>query len=244
MTLTRKIVLRDAPPLVGTEIAVYIDGKSTELTDGYTFGMMRVTLANELDKFIVEWGDGNTETIYETVSGLTHTYSRPGVYRIRISDDISDIMISTGGASVFPTVYAPMVREFRTNSTRIQTIARTAFRNAVNLHSLELRGSAIRTLSSSAFAGCVSLTSLMGCSEIETLYLSVFNGCTGLSGRIDMPNLTNITTDYLSYSPFLNTNITEFHFAAKNEEAIRSLSLFYDTDGNLGVEGAVSFFDL
>ena len=57
MTLTRKIVLRDAPPLVGIEIAVYISGEATDKHDGFTFVIARIVLPAASEHFTIEWGD-------------------------------------------------------------------------------------------------------------------------------------------------------------------------------------------
>ena len=244
MTLTRKIVLRDAPPLAGTEIAVYIDGKATAETDGFSFMISRLALSNSSSHFTVEWGDGSAEVIEETATNLAHAYSRPGLYRIRISDDISSIRVSSSVDTICFTTFAPMVREFRSNAQAMTSIPRLGLRNATNLELVDLRGSAIRSLGNYAFQDCVSLRSLDGCSEISQLGSSAFAGCINLTGRVDFPRLEYITANNVESSPFLNTNIREFHFATKNEEAIRSLSLFYDTGGNFGIEGAVSYFDL
>ena len=79
--------------------------------------------------------------------------------------------------------------------------------------------------------------------EIEKILMSAFHGCTGLPERIDLPNVVNISAGAI-YSPFIGTNIKEFHFAAKNEATIKELQFYKDTGGNLGVEGAVCVFDL
>lgn len=243
MTLTRKIVLRDAPPLVGTEIAVLIDGKTTAETDGFTFMISRLALSNSSSHFTVEWGDGSADVLEETATNLAHAYSRPGLYRIRISDDVSSIRVSSGTDTIFATVYAPMVKEFRSNALRMTSIPRISLRNATALELLDLRGSAVRSLGGSAFEGCTSLRSLDGCAEVEQLGMSTFAGCTNLPARVDLPSIDYISASANS-SPFENTKIKEFHFAAKNEEAIRALQIFYDTNGTLGVEGAVCIFDL
>ena len=108
MTLTRKIVLRDAPPLVGTEIAVYIDGKATDKHDGFTFVIARIVIPVDTEHFTIEWGDGSSEIRYESVSDLAHTYARPGLYRIRLCDAISNVTVSASAGSDNNEIYAPM----------------------------------------------------------------------------------------------------------------------------------------
>lgn len=243
MTLTRKIVLRDAPPLVGTEIAVYISGEATDKHDGFTFVIARTVLPAASEHFTIEWGDGSSEVRYESVSDLSHTYARPGLYRIRLCDAISNVTVSASAGSDNNEIYAPMVREVRVMSSKIHTIARCAFMNAYNLEKVEFRGSKVRTLASSAFYDCRALKSFDGFEEIEKIMMSAFHGCTGLPERIDLPNVVNISAGAI-YSPFIGTNIKEFHFAAKNEATIKELQFYKDTGGNLGVEGAVCVFDL
>ena len=243
MIVKNNILLRNAPPLIGTEIAVYIDGAATEECDGFTFGITRIALPSTSDSFTIEWGDGSSEKRHETVSGLTHTYSRIGLYRVRICDGISNVAVSSTVGTVGYKIYAPMIREFRTTSTKIHTIARTAFHNAYNLQSLELRGSAVRTIAAGAFSGCRSLTSLEGCEQIEKLHMTVFKDAVSLPEKIYLPNLCDISAEATS-SPFLGTAIKEFHFAAKHEDAIKALQIYIESGGNLGVEGAVCYFDL
>ena len=243
MTLTRKIVLRDAAPLVGTEIAVYVDGRATELTDGYTFGMGRVFLPSGSSSVTVEWGDGRSDIFTATTASFTHVYKRVGVYRIRVSDDITSIAATGTTNELFLNVYPSMIREVRSTSTKIITIPRTAFANACNLRYVDFRDSSITALAPGAFSGCSGLTTLKGFSKIEKLYSTVFAGCTGLPERVCLPGVKDIQAS-VDYSPFLRTNIKEFHFAAENEAAIKALRLYQDTNGNLGVQGGVCVFDL
>ena len=188
-------------------------------------------------------GRRSSEVRYESISDLAHTYVRPGLYRIRLCDAISNVTVSASAGSDNNEIYAPMVREVRVMSSKIHTIARCAFMNAYNLEKVEFSGSRVRTLAASAFYDCRALKSFDGFHEIEKIMMSAFHGCTGLPERIDLPNVVNISAGAI-YSPFVGTNIKEFHFAAKNEEAIRALQIFYDTNGTLGVEGAVCIFDL
>ena len=243
MNITRKVTLRDASPLVGTEIAIWVSGEATGETDGFTFAISRIALSNSSATFTIEWGDGSSELLEETATELIHTYQRAGLYRIRISDDVSSIRVSSGTETIFATVYAPMVKEFRSNAQRMTSIPRISLRNATALELLDLRGSAVRSLGGSAFEGCSSLRSLEGCAGVEQLGMSTFAGCTNLPVRVDLPSINYISASTNS-SPFENTNIKEFHFAAKNEEAIRTLQIFYDTNGTFGVEWAVCYFDL
>ena len=241
--ITRKVVLKEAPPLVGTEIAIYVDGVPTEKTDGFTFRITRIALPSTSKSFTIEWGDGLSEKFYATASELKHTYSRIGLYRIRLCDGISNVAVSSASGTSAYEIYAPMLREFRTTSTKIHTIARTAFLNACNLERLELRGSAVRTIAVGAFAGCSSLKSLEGCEQIEKLYGTAFDGAVSLPEKVYLPNLYDIQAPVTS-SPFHGTKIKEFHFAAKHEEVIKSLPIYAESGGNLGVDGAITIFDL
>lgn len=243
MIIIRKAILKNAPPLVGTEIAVYVDGVATDLTDGYTFGMSRVNLSSEAESFTVQWGDGSSETYHETLSNVAHTYQRPGLYRVRLCDAIANVTVSGTAGSDPCEIYAPMVRELSMTSTRIHTLARTAFVNAYNLEYVDLRGSAVRTIAAGVFSGCRALSVFEGFEQIERLNMTVFQNCVSLPARIDLPNLVEISAAAI-YSPFSGTNIKEFHFAAKNEDTIKSLQFYQETGGNLGVEGAVCYFDL
>ena len=243
MIIKRKAVLKEAPPLIGTEVAVYIGGDSTGKTDGFTFAFSKVNLSSEADSFTVEWGDGAREVYFETMSNLSHTYGRKGLYRIRLCDNIANVSVSASSGGDNREIFAPMVRELRMTSSRIHSIVRSAFTDCCNLVSVDLQGSAVRNINSEVFSGCTALSEFNGFDQVQKLTMLAFENCVSLPERIDLPNLTEISAAAI-YSPFLGTNIREFHFAAKNESVIKALQIYTESGGNLGVEGAVCVFDL
>ena len=70
-----------------------------------------------------------------------------------------------------------------------------------------------------------------------------FCDCTSLPERVNLPSLISISGSP-DQSPFLRTNIREFHFGAKNEEILKAMKFYQKTNGNLGLEGAKCYFDL
>lgn len=133
-----------------------------------------VSIPSTSTHFTIKWGDGTVATYNDTMTYLNHAYKRPWLYRIRICDCINNIAISSSSYSIENIVYVPMIREFRTTSTKIATLARTGFMNAYNLEKLELRGSSVRNIAIGTFGGCTAMKSLDGCAEIERLYMAVF----------------------------------------------------------------------
>ena len=81
MTLTRKIVLRDAPPLVGTEIAVYINGKATDRHDGFTFVIARI-----VDFVVVRTGRSRDGYIADSIAQPDSIQTRPCIGMRQIRD--------------------------------------------------------------------------------------------------------------------------------------------------------------
>jgi hypothetical protein len=64
-----------------------------------------------------------------------------------------------------------------------------------------------------------------------------------LPERVNPPSLISISgsPDLLS---FLRTNIREFNFGTKNEEILKAMKFYQETNGNIGLEGAKCYFDL
>ena len=187
MTITKTTRLMSAHD---TRIKIKLDDPAS-----LTWGMATLTLAEGHEKAIVDWGDG-TRTEVTANGAQEHTYAQPGEYEVRISDDVVKAQcLIKNGQSVHQLVYAPMIREFRSNATLLENLGGDGFYKAVNLTALQ-------------------------CPGVRELGRWTLQSCTGLVGRLDLPGVTSLADTSLTGS----TGITELHFSEANEETIRALS--------------------
>lgn len=199
-------------PLAGTRIRIRIDDP-----ESLAWGMFDLTLADGHDKAVIDWGDGTHEE-FAASGKATHTYATTGEYEVRLSDDLEGIRCSyTKTSSPFRSVYAPMIRGFRTTAVRLQTFESSCFNGATNLADFSCASSNVTTLAISAFALCPSLT-----------------------GRLDFPHAVSIGASAFKDS----LGIAELHFGAANEAAIKALPAWTESGGRFGAENAAVFFDL
>ena len=209
MKIICKTTLLPFPP--GTRIRIRLDDPAS-----LTWGIFSLTLAEGHSKAVIDWGDGITVETAE--AQLTHTYAQPGEYEVRISDDIA--MLSCSGdteTSPFHVIYAPMIREFRTNATLLEKLGDLCFYEATNIGVFRCEGSALSVVGVSGFGNCPSLV-----------------------GRVDLPGLVNI--DVRAFVGCVN--VTELHFRAADEEVIKSSFRWKKSVGKFGAPNATSFFDL
>lgn len=209
MKIICKTTLYPPPVVRETRIRIRLDDPAF-----LTWGICALTLAEGHELAVIDWGDGTTAEV--TASGAQqHTYAQPGEYEVRISDDLSALQcLMRGGQSVYQLVYAPMIREFRTNATLLGKFGVDGYFKAVNLASFQCEGS--------------------GVCEIGRM---AFQFCTGLVGRLDFPRVISIATESFLGS----TGITELHFSKANEEVISALPGFGTA---FGAANAEIFFDL
>ena len=209
MKIICKTTLYPPPVIPETRIRIRVDDPAS-----LTWGMRGMTLADGHERAVIDWGDGITTEV--TLSeAQEHTYAQPGEYEVRISDDLSALQcLIRAGQSVYQLVYAPMIREFRTNATLLESFGVDGFYKAANLTTLLCEGSGVRELGS-----------------------WTFQYCTGLVGRLDLPQVSSVAAQ----SFFGATGITELHFSKANEEVISALPGFGTA---FGAANAEIFFDL
>ena len=199
-------------PFAGTRIRIRVDDPESP-----TWGMSDLTIAEDREKAVIDWGDAICEEIAEG-GARTHTYARTGEYEVVISDDISGLRCShLSSASVFRTVYAPMIREVCTSAARLKALENCCFIDATGLTAFTSRQAGIETLAVSAFARCPSLT-----------------------GRLDLPRVVSIAANSFGGCGA----IAELHFGAANEATIKASSAWETSGGRFGAENAEVFFDL
>lgn len=211
MTITKKTRLLPLP-FIGSILDVSID-------EGLVFKIRIARLAEGREHITVDWGDDTREVFDGNISSVSHTYPAQGDYRIRLSDDVEYISISSQATtSAYYAVYAPMVRGFHSNAKRLKAFKSYAFRHCVNLSSFDVKNA-----------------------DIETINERAFEDCPSLPNELSFPSVKDIqgTTDTLPFAGC--SSITALHFAKANEEAIRALSGF---DTAFGAANATVSFDL
>ena len=62
----------------------------------YTVGIYSATAIDATAPTVIDWGDGNEESVVGDISQKTHSYAAGGTYTVSISDNISSIAMSNG----------------------------------------------------------------------------------------------------------------------------------------------------
>ena len=192
--ITKKVRLIPAP-FIGTRIRIKLDDP-----ESLTWGMGLLTLHEDREKVVIDWGDGNTTELSDD-DKATHTYSQTGEYEVRISDDIVEIRCSGGTGTPYYTTYTPMIRACITNAARLDYIDNRCFLNAVNMDAFICEGSGVTMIGSYSFKDCVSL-----------------------KGRLDLRGIDSVMANSFASA----TGITELHFSEANKAEIMALD-GYDT---------------
>jgi len=241
ITKTLTLVAAPEPPFVGTRITLNMPA------DCLTWGIDTADPAEDVgDSMTIEWGDGEVYEGPNELGNLTHTYAAPGIYEVKVSDDILNLDLS-GRASSPYSKYVKAVTAFRSNSKHIDSLTTCFLNEATNLTCLDMRDVPAKTAFDACLQGCSALTSLAGLPRsLVHLRALAFAGCTAATGRVDLPNVRQIgmSGDGADKAPFLGcASLAEIHFAAANEAAVKA-SPAYLADPRLGAANASIHFDL
>lgn len=184
--------------------------------DKLNFKIASLETAPGVEKFTIDWGDGTSQEEISS-TGLGHVFALPGVYEIRLSDDIA--AMTAVDATEEMQFFSPCYLSFWSNATKLTTLKSQAFRNCTNLTTAEFAAS-----------------------EINNLYPGVFYGCTSLPSVIYMPKVNTFHGPGV-VPPFKGcSQITELHFSAANEAAIKA-STTWAKDKTIGTGTATCYFD-
>ena len=214
MTIITKKVRLAPTPFIGTVLTIRVD-------ENRTFGIRSALCAAGCGPVVVDWGDGTIEEFDGNLAGVEHNYSNSGTYDIRLSDDLTQMFLSDStDTSSYSAVYAPMVRGFRTNATRLNVIQAYQFHNCANLVCFDVVDGAIKAIAGGAFKNCSSLERLL------------------------LPHVVNVSSTASSL-PFAGcSSLASIHFASENKEKIKSGSAYgFDPTLGTGVKD-VCHFDL
>lgn len=126
-------------------------------------GIYSATRYSSLSSVYVDWGDGTMDEVDGNISQLTHEYSSTGMFRVRVTDNI--------------TSFAPSSNTNNWNNTTSQN--RYTFKNMVRT------GSHCTSMPAYAFYYCAALSSinfLSSCwSNLTSLPIGAFYYCTGIT---------------------------------------------------------------
>ena len=126
-----------------------------------TTGIRSATAIDSTTPTIVDWGDGNTDSITGDISELTHTYSAAGTYVVTISDNISDFMLAGNNGGNWGN-NQQIVTKILTISPNVTSLPSLALYGMQQLHYVYAGESGNLTLGGMAFYACGSYASDIG----------------------------------------------------------------------------------
>ena len=242
ITKTLTLVAAPVPPFIGTKVML------NATADSLVWGIDTADPAEEFsDTVRIEWGDGEVYIGPNEIGNLTHTYPGPGVYEVKISDDILNMDFSGRATSMYLTKYVKLITALESNARNVDALTSSFLCAATNLTRFDMRDVPALVATYSCMEGCTALTSLAGLPRsLVQIRQRAFANCTAATGRVDLPNVRVIGSgsDGADRAPFLNcAGISEIHFAAANEAAVKA-SPAYLADPHLGAANATLYFDL
>lgn len=118
-----------------------------------TTGIRSATAIDSTTPTIVDWGDGNTDSITGDISELTHTYSAAGTYVVTISDNISDFKLAGNNGGNWGN-NQQIVTKILTISPNVTSLPSMALYGMQQLHYVYAGESGNLTLGGMAFYAC------------------------------------------------------------------------------------------
>ena len=154
----------------------------------------------------IDWGDGNIENT--NLTSITHLYSSPGVYVLKISGETSTVSFNNADARACLTGILSPIRgidsitsfnnSFQDCTLMIGAIPDGLFDNTPEVTSFSF-----------TFRGCSGLTGsipsgLFDNNPLVDTFMSTFDGCSGLTGTIPSGLFDNNTLVHTFYYTFGN----------------------------------------
>ena len=185
---SRQCLWRDTIGRTGTILAV--EASSACMTVSIAKG----ALASGSTSVRVLWGDGKSNE-YAGISNATHTYSRPGEFRIMISDDLSSFgFTDTSPASVVPE--RDMLRELVSLGSKVTSIAAYGFNNCHNMRGV-MNLPNVTNIGSYAFGTTLGITDFILPSMTSLVQTSFY--CGPSPTQIHADNVTQIGSRFWDY---------------------------------------------
>ena len=174
-------------------------------------------LADGFDSVTIDWGDGTVET-YPDLDEPWHEYAEPGTYQVKIPDCVKMLQPSFSWEDQADGALALV--DLTSNARHLEVLGPYAFAYCRNLTGVDLATVPVRSLGA-----------------------GVFKSCTKLVGRLDLPFVNEINCSR-DNEPFTDCpGITELHFGAANEAALKATAAYY-FDPKFGAPNAAVFYDL
>ena len=92
-------------------------------------GIYSATSLDSSNPTVIDWGDGEVDVVYGSISQLVHEYATTGVHNVRISDTISSFALSTNNSTWYQTTSQNQYTATRVTamSSRITSLASYGF---------------------------------------------------------------------------------------------------------------------
>ena len=216
---------------VGDDYTEYV----VQTTSSYKkTGIYSATRYSSASAVVVDWDDGNVETVDGNISQLLHEYSSVGVFHVKISN-ISNFAASANNFTWCNTTSQNRYtfKDIVKTGSKCTTMPNAAFYYCSALSSIDFLSSCFTGLTSippSSFYYCSGIKSQLSSlpTRIKTLGGSAFQYCTGLTGIQDLRNtgLTSFTNTYI----FANcTGVKEFKLPNSIGATAGNYLFYYDS---------------
>lgn len=165
----------------------------------------------------VDWGDGTREE-YEDLNGRTHTYTKAGDFKVKISDDISSLGYTE--ASPAQAHYRDMLIELVQLGSKVKKIAEYGFNNCHNMRGV-MNLPNVDYIESYAFGTTLGITDYilpsMRTLEADSFYFG------SSPTRMYIDNATYVSGSFWEY---YGPNLTDMFIRGKTCEEIKAMGEF------------------
>ncbi|WP_353778750.1 BspA family leucine-rich repeat surface protein [Winogradskyella sp. 3972H.M.0a.05] len=146
------------------------------------------TVSGQTYSYIVEWGDGNSDT--NVTGDITHTYATPGTYEVRIIGDFPRIRFNDDGDD-------RKILSVEQWGTIMWQNMEDAFRGCENLviNATDAPDLSNATSLQAMFRGCTSMNNNINHWDTSTItdMKSMFRDATGFNQPLNLWNVSNVT---------------------------------------------------
>lgn len=122
-------------------------------------GIYSATSLNSSNPTVVDWGDGNVDVVYGSISQLVHEYATTGAHTVRISDTISTFALSTNNSTWYQTTSQNQYTVTRVTamSSHITSLASYGFYYCQAMTAFVYPASTITSIPTYHFYYCIKL---------------------------------------------------------------------------------------
>lgn len=147
-------------------------------------GIYSATRDDSTKPIVIDWGDGKNDVVEGDIIQLVHTYETAGTYTVGISDNITDIALSTSNSTWYQTTSNNRytVKKVLTFSSKITELPVRAFYGC-GLTEITIPSGAT-SIPNYCFDACSSLGSITVPSRITSIGEGAFSGCSNLKSVV------------------------------------------------------------